>query len=364
MSVDQAAEVTRVTKFRTKKPRFELVPFVDIRLDHQRRNYLIKGLLSRTGLTVIWGPPKCGKSFWALDLAMHIALRWKYRSRRVQGGPVVYVALEGQEGFKARIEAFRQHHNVTEAEFYLVTVPLNLIVDHAALIVEIQDQLGGVQPVAVFIDTLNRSLVGSESKDEDMAKYLGAADAVAAQLACKVVIIHHCGIDATRPRGHTSLTGSVEEQIAVKREGDGQFSATVEFAKDMAERETIHSHFQVVTVGTDPDGDPITSLIVMPAAEPVTAKKAGKKITGANAAALAILRRAIDDAGQIAPASNHIPPDTRTIAEDEWRRYAYLGTITESDKPDSKRRAFTRAVKNLQNAGLIGIWNGQVWIMP
>jgi len=27
---------------------------------------------------------------------------------------------------------------------------------------------------------------------------------------CAVIVVHHCGIDATRPRGHTSLAGAVD----------------------------------------------------------------------------------------------------------------------------------------------------------
>jgi len=42
------------------------------------------------------------------ELTMHIALDWEYRGRRVQPGPVVYIACEGEAGIKARSEAFRQ----------------------------------------------------------------------------------------------------------------------------------------------------------------------------------------------------------------------------------------------------------------
>ena len=94
------------------KQRFPLVAFDQVKVDTKRRGYLIKGLLASTGLAVIWGPPKCGKIFWAVDMAMHIALGWDYRGRRVQQAPVVYVALEGQHGFPARIEAFRHHHDI------------------------------------------------------------------------------------------------------------------------------------------------------------------------------------------------------------------------------------------------------------
>jgi hypothetical protein len=56
-----------------------------------------------------------------------------------------------------------------------MTTPLDLAKQADALIADISTQLGDLKPGAVFIDTLNRSLVGSESKDEDMAAYIAAA---------------------------------------------------------------------------------------------------------------------------------------------------------------------------------------------
>jgi AAA domain len=70
----------------THSPRFRLVPFREIKISTVPA-YLVKGIIPRCGLVVIWGPPKCGKSFWTLDLTMHIALGWSYRGRRVQQGP-------------------------------------------------------------------------------------------------------------------------------------------------------------------------------------------------------------------------------------------------------------------------------------
>jgi hypothetical protein len=71
---------------------------------------LIKCILPRTGLVVVWGPPKCGKSFWTFDLVMHIVLGREYRGRRVQRGTVVYLALEGGSGFDGRVEGWRQRY--------------------------------------------------------------------------------------------------------------------------------------------------------------------------------------------------------------------------------------------------------------
>src|SRR5262245_31874437 len=92
---------------RTASPRIHLIPFDEIRLGTTRRD-LVKGLIPRVGLTVIWGPPKCGKSFWPFDTMMYVVLGWVYRGRRVQQGPVVSCAFEGQTGFEARVAAFRQ----------------------------------------------------------------------------------------------------------------------------------------------------------------------------------------------------------------------------------------------------------------
>ena len=157
-------------QFRTddyKIPRFKLVRFEAVLLSSSAA-YLVKGLIPRAGLIIIWGPPKCGKSFWAFDLAMHVARGIPYRGRRVQQGTVVYLALEGGYGFCARVDAYRLTHNVKDAPFYLVTDRTSLAQDQASLIADIKRQIGKPLPALVVIDTLNRSLAGSESKDEDM----------------------------------------------------------------------------------------------------------------------------------------------------------------------------------------------------
>jgi hypothetical protein len=149
-------------------PRIRLVPFAGIKLGTERR-YLVKGLIPRVGLTVVWGPPKCGKSFWTFDLAMAVALGWSYRGLRVHQGPVVYCCFEGQTGMQARVEAYRQRFLAEEPDtipFFLEPVTLDLVRDHQGLIAAIKASLGTVMPVMVVLDTLNRSLRGSESSDE------------------------------------------------------------------------------------------------------------------------------------------------------------------------------------------------------
>jgi hypothetical protein len=250
-------------------PAIRLLPFSEIRLGKQRR-YLVKGLIPRIGLTVVWGPPKSGKSFWTFDVAMHVALDRQYRGRRIHTGPVVYCAFEGQSGLEARVQAFRQRF-LTDHEqppFYLVPVTLDLIADHPTLIAAIKDALGDEQPVMINLDTLNRSLRGSESRDEDMTAYIRATDAIREAFDCTVVIVHHCGIDGTRPRGHTSLTGACDAQLSVIRDGADNVIVTVEEMKDGPNGAVIASRLEQVPVGVDEDGEPITSCVVIPTEVP------------------------------------------------------------------------------------------------
>jgi RecA-family ATPase len=150
---------------------FRLIRFKDLKLSTDPE-YLIEGLFPRSGLAVVWGEPKDGKSLWMMDAMLHVALGWEYRGRKVQQGLVVYCAFEGQSGYPKRKEAFQRHHSFpddVQVPFYLVPARMDFVADHGKLIRSIRKEIGDTKPVAVVLDTLNRSLAGSESKDEDMA---------------------------------------------------------------------------------------------------------------------------------------------------------------------------------------------------
>jgi hypothetical protein len=90
----------RILRMEAPRHAFPLVAFADIKLNAEERNYTVKGLLPRSGIAVVWGPPKSGKSFWCMDVLLHASLAWEYRGRKVQQANVVYVALEGTPWLK------------------------------------------------------------------------------------------------------------------------------------------------------------------------------------------------------------------------------------------------------------------------
>jgi hypothetical protein len=341
------------------------VPFEAIAM-RPGANYRVKRFMPREGLVVVWGPPKCGKSFFVSDVALHVALGWPYRGRRVQQGRVVYVCLEGEIGFSARIEAFRQGRLGEEAEdvpFFLLTTRLDLAAEASLLAKEIEDQIGAAGCAMIVIDTLNRSLNGSESADQDMATYIKGADLLREKFRGTVVIVHHCGHDATRMRGHSSLLGAADAVIAVKRDAADRIVANLEYMKDGPSGEEIVSALKVIELGEDEDGDAITSCVVEPAEGEVGLHAPSDgKLSDQHKLALDMLRRAIDEAAEIPPANQHIPTGYRAVKLETWRRYAYAGSLTEAHNADARKKAFKRSSERLIRLGLIASWEGWVWL--
>jgi hypothetical protein len=349
-------------KIKEIKPRFRLRRFEEITVGAECV-YLVKGIIPRAGLVVVWGPPKCGKSFWTFDLAMHVVLGWEYRGRSVQRGPVVYLALEGAHGFQARVEAFRQRFLSDAPDsvpFYLIADALSLVNDHADLIGCIR--LQAEPPAAVIVDTLNRSLAGSESDDKDMAAYIRAADAIRDAFGCVVIVVHHCGIDATRPRGHTSLAGAVDAQLAVKRDDADNIIVTVERMKDGPEGETLLSRLEPIEVGLDADGHLITSCVIVPgeATAPAASARKQRKLSPKYDLALRSLVEAASETGDMPPASWQLPDCVRVIEVEDWKSKLISAGVIDAKRQDARQRFWD--IKNaLKAKNLVGERDGSVW---
>jgi hypothetical protein len=75
-------------------------------------HYLVDELLPEKGIGMVWGKPKCLKSFFMLDVCFHVARGMAYHDRAVKQGGVVYCAFEGGYGYKKRVAALRIIHGI------------------------------------------------------------------------------------------------------------------------------------------------------------------------------------------------------------------------------------------------------------
>ena len=117
----------------------------------------------------------------------------------------------------------------------------------------------------MVLDTLNRSLSGSESSDKDMTLYVKAAEAVRKAFGCLCVIVHHCGYDDTHARGHTSLPAAVDAELSVMRdEGSPIVPVTVKAMRDGPEGMVVRSRALPVPLDPDQNGKPRSSIVIIP----------------------------------------------------------------------------------------------------
>jgi hypothetical protein len=370
----EAAKGNRPTPGGEKPIRFKFTQFRDIKLDTAPA-YIVDQMLPRVGVVVVWGKPKSGKTFWTFDLEMHIALGWDYRDRRVEQGTVLHIACEGVSGLGARREAWRLHHThnkepneieyIDAAPFYLCkNTALDLIKEADKVIADIDAQFGD-QPIRVItVDTLNRSLKGSESKDEDMAAYLSAAILIAEKFQCLVIIIHHCGHGEDRPRGHSSLLGNTDALIEIKKDGAGIVCSKVEEMRDGPLGAVTRSLLQVIEVTRDDNGNPITSCVIVEA-DPgnPTARKTKHKLSPLDKIALDTLKRAIGAHGTPPPPTDYIPSYATVVSTDLWRRFYLMGTSSDNEKEDTRRAAWRRSRDRLIAEEIVGFCDDSVWII-
>lgn len=247
--------------------------------------WLIKGILpagwTSATLIVMYGASGSGKSFQATDMACAIARGVPWREHRVRQGRVAYICAEGAGGYRKRLRAYAQHHEIPLADLDVWVIPAapNLLEgdDVRALITALQP-LGAL--ALVIVDTLAQATAGgNENSGEDMGKAIGHCRTISEVLHCSVLLVHHSGKDDTKgARGHSSLKAAADTELEVVR-SDDQRAMRVSKQKDGEDGQDMGFSLTTVPVGTDEDGDVITSCVIEHNANTVAdVRKAGKKL--------------------------------------------------------------------------------------
>ena len=177
----------KTTRYRDNKPSL-------------REEWITKVLLPGSGLIAVYGPPGCGKSFFALHWALHAAAGLAYTGRKTRKVRVVYIAAEGAGGFRKRVKAAGAALELPDdTQFDLIEAAPDLGLGNDDLKLLVAAIEGGAEegdePVKIIvIDTLSRSLGGADENGPGMAKFIENCGELSKQFNCAVVFVHHTGV--------------------------------------------------------------------------------------------------------------------------------------------------------------------------
>jgi hypothetical protein len=327
----------------------------------------VEGMLVSGAMSVVYGESNCGKTFFALDLALHIAEGRTWFGREITAGPVLYLALEGGNGIKNRIVAYRRQTGLdgTQLPFFAVTQSLNLLNPDgdlaaiAATAAEIEQHYGAA-PVLIVIDTLSRAMAGgNENAPEDMTALVAAGDALRKHTGAHCMWIHHSGKDQARgARGHSSLRAATDTEIEVIADDSGR-RAEVRKQRDLDGGDVIRFELQSVELGHNHRGKAVTSCVVMPADESIHRRDPAQNLSGQSRRAYEVLRDTIAAEGQSGFAC--VPERLLSIPDGRWRDEFYASAMPGAEQ-DARKKAFRRAADSLQARRLVALNGGRVWI--
>jgi hypothetical protein len=234
-------------------------------------SWLIRDVLERLALAVMYGDLGTYKSFLALDWCLHLAAGKSWAERKTQQCAAVYISAEGR-GMPNRLRAWCLHHRVDVATlpFYAVEHLIDLSSNEGVQSLVVAIEALGIRPGIIVIDTLSRNCGPlNEDKSSDMAPWLNRLDEyLRVRYGCTVLLVHHVGNqEKGRTRGSYAILANTDSSYRIERPDQTQpiIKIVTGRLKDSEAPEPIYLTGQVVELGTqDADGRPESSLVLAP----------------------------------------------------------------------------------------------------
>lgn len=172
--------------------------------DDYASRWVIKGILP-VGVVMLVGDSGSFKTNACIDIAFRIALGWKFLDIPIEPGQVVYFVGEGEEGFPARLEAWKRFYRLTEADMdwiknrflwtTLKKVSSLRFDEENPILREIRNLFlsmkEGNRPKLIVIDTRSIFGSGNEMDANDTGEFMRVLHEISAELGCCVLFIHH-----------------------------------------------------------------------------------------------------------------------------------------------------------------------------
>lgn len=252
--------------------RFECLSIDDI-MELPDPDYAIDRHLPQESMGFLYGEPGCGKSFVALDWALHMAYGLPdWHGDKIITRPdaqVVYLAREGSSGFKARISAWRKSHLVPvdrEPRFSFIRQAIDFLHDGDIGKLErtVEGAANGRAIDMVVVDTVSRVMPGAdENLQKEMTRFVSACDRLKDRFGCIVLGVHHSAKSGDM-RGSSVLRGAGDFVFKLEKQKDSDRKSLIcEKQKDGPDGWQQSYVLRPVSLGTDEKtGKALSSLVV------------------------------------------------------------------------------------------------------
>ena len=227
---------------------------------------VVDDVISKTSLTLVYGPSGSSKTAFILDLAYSAAAGGVFANRFAcqKKAVVVYIAAEGAQGVRKRVAAMRQDRGLTEDQVRLYIIPDTVNFHRSSsnprsqvntafkeLEEALREQL--IFPDIVIIDTLSAATVGiDENLAKEMSVIVADCYAFCNSMNTALIVAHHTGKNAeSGARGSSVLLSNSDTLILISPpEEESDNVATLIKQKDAARWETpLPFKLKLVTIG-------------------------------------------------------------------------------------------------------------------
>jgi hypothetical protein len=338
--------------------------------------HLIKPILPSAGVGVIAGPSTSAKTFFALEMALRVSRGEPFHGHKSREAGVIYLSAEDPAGVRLRIEAWCARYG-RHGAFQLIPQAPDLrdaekIADLLAAIADAALELDadGTPLGLIIIDTLSKSSPGADQNSSaDMGLVMSSLARISSETGAMVVVVAHTPKDESRGiAGWYGQFAGADVVIMTSRDPDepGLRTATLSKVKNGQDGQRLAFRLEVVEIGHDEDGDPITSCVV--AFEEGAAKRPTKnpkpvKLNPPETMALrSIVQLSGADGAPMAPALPGVLSLTRAASLCAARDQAFrAGFSSEGEAKNTVNHRWARAIGALVAKEKIRVDGDLVW---
>lgn len=239
-----------------------------IELLAREKNPLVRGILDKDSLAVIFAQPGSYKTFVSIDLALRISTGMDVWDKGTIQGPVLYYIGEAQRPFCRRVLGWRDQHprqcEKLAANFRIVTQVPNLT--DRRDIDRLIEQGRTHKPKLIVIDTLALAIPGV---DENSSGHLGVAiealREIRDRVQCAVLVVHHTDKSGMTERGSSALRGAADTMFRLSRDDDDEYLVRVRIDKTRESGLGQEYPLKLVPVqlpGRDNLGEPLGTTLI------------------------------------------------------------------------------------------------------